>query len=154
MAGPAKVLEQAEGTLRQVIENLVDAQEGLQHIGDVIRDERVKRLLLTESLARAEFRGELENLLHQEGVRDVHVTGTPSGKLFKAWSGIKLKVGASEDSLLEVAEKEEQKVIDAYREALSRRLPRPILEVLGTQVQRIAASHRTIVKARESVRAA
>jgi uncharacterized protein (TIGR02284 family) len=154
MAGPEKLLEQAEGTLRQVIENLVDAQEGLQHVGDAVKDERVKRFLLSESLARADFRGQLENILHQEGVQDVHVTGTPSGKLFKAWSGIKVKAGASEDSLLEIAAKEEQNVIDAYHHALSRKLPRPILDVLGTQVQRIAASHRTIVKAQETVRAA
>jgi uncharacterized protein (TIGR02284 family) len=154
MAGPEKVLEQAEGTLRQVIENLVDAQEGLQHVGDSVKNEHVKRFLLAESLARADYRGQLENILHQGGVRDVHVTGTPSGKLFKAWAGIKLKAGASEDSLLEIAAKEEQNVIDAYHEALSRKLPRPILDILGTQVQRIAASHRTIVKARDTVRAA
>ncbi|KAA6461115.1 DUF2383 domain-containing protein [Acidobacteria bacterium AB60] len=154
MAGPEKMLEQAEGMLRQVIENLVDAQEGLQHIGDAVRDEHVKRFLLSESLARADFRGQLENILHQEGVRDVHVTGTPSGKLFNAWSGIKVKAGASEESLLEIAGKEEQKAIDAYHDALSRKLPRPILDILGAQVQRIAASHRVILKARQTVRAA
>src|SRR6266567_3337721 len=154
MGSPSKVLVQAEGTLRQVIENLVDAQEGLQKIGEAIKDEPLKRLLLAESLARAEFRGELENILHQEGVRDVHETGTATGTLLKAWSGEKLKLGVSDDKLLETAEKEEKLAIEAYHQALSKKLPRPILDVLGRQVRRVVVSHKTIAKARESVRAA
>lgn len=152
MESPKKVLVQTEGTLRQVIENLVDAQEGLQKIGEAVREEPVKQFLLAESLARAEFRGELENILHQEGVRDIHEAGTPAGKLLRAWSGLKLQVGASDNSLLEIAEKEERRAIEAYHEALSKKLPRPVEEVLGKQVQRVVASHKTIVKARESLR--
>lgn len=152
MESPKKVLVQIEGTLRQVIENLVDAQEGLQKIGEAARVEPVKLFLLAESLARAEFRGELENILHQEGVRDIHETGTPAGKLMRAWSGLKLQVGASDDSLLEIAEKEEQRAIEGYHEALSRKLPRPVEEVLAQQVQRVVASHKIIMKARESLR--
>jgi uncharacterized protein (TIGR02284 family) len=154
MESPKKVLVQTEGTLRRLIENLVDAQEGLQKIGEAVRDEPIKRFLLAESLARAEFRGELENILHQEGVRDIHETGTPAGKFLRAWSGLKLQVGASDDSLLEIAEKEEQRAIEAYHEALSRKLPRPIEEVLANQVQRVVASHKGIGKARESLRQA
>src|SRR5260370_31333548 len=108
MGSPSKVLVKAEGTLRQVIENLVDAQEGLQKMGGAIKQEPVKRFLLAESLERAEFRGELENILHQEGMRDLHETGTAAGKLLKAWSGVKVKLGAGEDGLLEIAEKEEK----------------------------------------------
>jgi uncharacterized protein (TIGR02284 family) len=154
MNSPKKVLVQTEGMLRQVIENLVDEQEGLQKIGEAVREEPIKLFLLAESLARAEFRGELENILHQEGVPDVHETGTPAGKFLRAWSGLKLQVGASDDSLLEIAEKEEQRAVEAYHEALSRKLPRPIEEVLANQVQRVVASHKSIVKARESLRQA
>jgi uncharacterized protein (TIGR02284 family) len=96
----------------------------------------------------------LENLLHQEGVRDMHETGTAAGKLLKAWSGLKLKLGAADDALLEIAEKEEQKAIEAYHQALSKKLPGPIKEELTTQVQRVVASHKFIAKARESHRAA
>ena len=152
MESPKTVRVQTEGTLRQVIENLVDAQEGLQKIGEGVREEPVKLFLLAESLVRAEFRGELENILHQEGVRDIHETGTPSGKLLRAWSGLKLQVGASDDSLLEIAQKEERRAIEAYHEALSRKLPKPVEEVLAGQVQRVVASQKIIAKARESLR--
>jgi uncharacterized protein (TIGR02284 family) len=151
MESPSELLVKTEGTLRQVIENLVDAQEGLQKVGQAIRNEPMKMFLLAESLARAEFRGELENILHQEGVRDVHETGTTSGQLLRAWSGLKLKAGASDDSLLEIAEKEERRAIEAYHEALKKKLPLPVEEVLATQVQRVVSSHKTILKARESL---
>ena len=154
MGNPSKLLVDAEGTVRQVIDNLRDAQEGLQKTGEAIKEEPVKLFLLAESLARAEFRGELENILIQEGVHDVHETGTATGKLLKAWSGVKLKLGAGDDSLLEIAEKEEQLAIEAYHQALSKKLPGPIKEVLETQVQRVVASHKFIVKARDILRPA
>ena len=154
MGNPSKLLVDAEGTVQQVIDNLRDAQEGLQKTGEAIKEEPVKLFLLAESLARAEFRGELENILIQEGVHDVHETGTAMGKLLKAWSGVKLKLGAGDDSLLEIAEKEEQLAIEAYHQALSKKLPRPIKEVLETQVQRVVASHKFIVKARDILRPA
>ena len=153
MNSPKKVLVQTEGMLRKVIENLVDEQDGLQRIGEAVR-EPIKRFLLAESLARAEFRGDLENILHQEGVPDIHETGTPAGKFLRAWSGLKLQVGASDDSLLEIAEKEEQRAIEAYHQALSRKLPRPIEALLANQVHRVVASHKSILKARESLRQA
>lgn len=152
MDSPKKILVQTETTLREVIDNLIDAQEGLKKIGEALKDESIKRVLLTESLARAEFRGELENILHQEGVRDIEEAGTATGKLLRAWSGLKLKAGASEDSLLEIAEKEEQRAIEAYHQALNRKLPRDVEEVLATHVQRIVASHKAIQKAREVLR--
>lgn len=130
----------------------MDAQDGLQQIAEAIREDPVKRFLLTESLARAEFRGELENILYHEGVPDVSESGTPAGKLLRAWSDIKLQVGTSDDELLDIAEREEQRAIEAYHDALSRKLPRPVEDVLAAQVQRVVASHRTIVKARERLR--
>jgi hypothetical protein len=55
MGNPSKLLVDAEGTVRQVIGNLRDAQEGLQKTGEAIKEEPVKLFLLAESLARAEF---------------------------------------------------------------------------------------------------
>lgn len=152
MESPKNILVQTEDTLRQVIDNLVDAQEGLKKVGEAIRDEPMKIFLLAESLARAEFRGELENILHQEGVRDIDESGTVPGKLLRSWSGLKVQMGGSDASLLDLAEKEERRAIEAYHEALNRKLPRVVEEVLGNQVRRVVASHNAILKARESIR--
>ena len=150
MSSPSKDLVEAEGTLRVVIENLIDAQEGLQKIGEEIKDERLKRFFLTESLKRAQFRGELENILHQEGVRDVHETGTAAGAFVRAWTGIKAKLGGGEDGLLQAAEEAEHSMIEAYNDGLSRDLPAPMRAVLAEQALWIVSSHNFIRTTRET----
>jgi hypothetical protein len=89
MPNPSNTLQELESTLRLVIETLVDGQEGLQKIGDDLKDEKLKRHFLAESLHRAQFRGDLEAILHQEGVHDVHEGGTASGAVQRAWAGLK-----------------------------------------------------------------
>ena len=79
MPNPSTTLQELESTLRLVIETLIDGQEGFQKIGDNLKDETLKRYFLAESLCRAQFRGELETVLHQEGVHDIHERGTASG---------------------------------------------------------------------------
>ena len=80
MGHPSEELQQAESTLRSVIEILIDGQEALRQIAEELKDDSIKRHLLAESLKRAEFRGEIETLLHQEGVHDVKESGTTAGK--------------------------------------------------------------------------
>ena len=71
VGNPSKDLLETEGALRTIIETLIDNQEGFWKIGEALEDETLKRYFLDESLKRAEFRGELENILHQEGVKDI-----------------------------------------------------------------------------------
>ena len=71
MANPSNTLHNLEVTLRSVIESLIDGQEGFQRIGDEFKDDTLKRYFLAESLRRAQFRGELESVLHHEGIHDV-----------------------------------------------------------------------------------
>jgi uncharacterized protein (TIGR02284 family) len=147
---PSKDLIEAEGTLRRVIENLIDAQEGLQRIGEDSKNETLRRYFLAESLKRAEFRGELENILHREGVRDLYETGTPAGALVRAWTGLKLKLGGGDHALLESAEEGERSALDAYADALQKDLPLPIREVLAGQAAHISKSHQYVTAARDS----
>ncbi len=150
MGSPSKDLKEAEGSLRVVIENLIDAQEGLQKIGEKIEDAPLKRFFLSESLKRAQFRGELENILHQEGVQDLKETGTAAGTFIRAWTELRTKLGAGEASLLEAAEEAEHTTSDAYETALHNDLPNPMKEVLVQQALWIVASHDAIRAARET----
>jgi len=81
MPNPSNALLETEETLRSIIQNLIDDQEGFQTIGNELKNELLKRYFLAESLQRAEFRGELENLLHQEGISDIKERGTVAGTL-------------------------------------------------------------------------
>ena len=150
MGHPSKDLIEAEGVLRTVIETLIDDQEGFQTIGEALEDAPLKNYFLAESLKRAGFRGELENILHREGVRDLHETGTPAGTFLRLFTGLKAALGAGPRALLQSAEEAEDAANDAYDDALDKFLPAPIREVLIRQAAHIKASHDRLKAARDA----
>lgn len=150
MANPSSTLQEVESTLRQVIQSLIDGQEGFQKIGDELKDETLKRFFLQESLNRAEFRGQLETVLHQEGVHDIDESGTASGAIHRAWAGLKAKLGGGDHTLLVTAEEAEDEAKAAYEHALGKELPLPVRQLLTTQSVHIQASHDLVKAARDS----
>jgi uncharacterized protein (TIGR02284 family) len=149
MSKPSATLQSVEDTLRSVIESLIDGQEGFQKIGDELKDEELKLYFLAESLTRAEFRGKLEAVLHQEGIADIHETGTVSGALRSTWGDLKAMLGASDHSLLATAEQGEDAANKAYEEALKKELPFPIRQMLSTQSAHVQSSHDFVRAARD-----
>src|ERR1700709_506670 len=93
--------------LLSVINTLLDSQKGFAEIGDHLKDETVKRYFLAESLKRAQFRGDLEEVLHQNGVHDINESGTAAGTLTRMWGDLKAKLGGGDHALLESAEQAE-----------------------------------------------
>ena len=104
MANPSKDLKETESTLRSVIQALIDGQEGFQKIGEQLKNETLKEYFLAESLTRAQFRGVLESILHQEGVHDINESGTPIGKVRRAWGDLKSALGGGDHTLIATAE--------------------------------------------------
>ena len=149
MPNPSSTLIELESTLRLVIQTLIDGQEGLQKTADNLKDETLKRYFLAESLRRAEFRGELEAVLHQEGVHDVHEGGTTSGAVHRAWAGLKATLGGGDHTLLVTAEEGEDDAKAAYEDALKKDLPFPVRQLLTTQAAHIATSHDYVKAARD-----
>jgi uncharacterized protein (TIGR02284 family) len=150
VGNPSKDLIETEGAVRTVIETLIDGQEGFRKIGEALQDETLKRHFLDESLKRAEFRGELENILHQEGVKDIHESGSAAGTFIRLFTGLKTVLGAGPHALLNTAEEAEDAAIQAYEDALKKFLPAPIREVLVRQAVHIEASHRYVKTARDA----
>ena len=141
---------EVESTLRSVIESLIDGQEGFQKIGEELKDPTLKRYFLEESLKRAEFRGNLETVLHQEGVHDVKESGTVSGSLHRTWGALKVKMGGGDHTLLETAEQGKDAAKKAYKDALDKQVPFPVRQLLTTQSAHIQASHDYVKAARDS----
>jgi uncharacterized protein (TIGR02284 family) len=137
MGSPFAPLIEAEDTLRILVEHLIDAQEGLQKIGEEIHTEPLKRFFLAESLKRAEFRGDLESILHREGERDLNIHGTSEGAFTRAWAELKHALGGGDHTLVATAEEAERAVVEAYAKALERDLPLPIRQTLATQATHI-----------------
>ena len=150
MGNPSKDLIETEGALRSVIETLIDDQEGFRKIGEALQDETLKRYFLDESLTRAESRGELENILHQEGVKDIHESGSAAGAFIRLFTGLKTALGAGTPSLLDAAEEAEDEAVQAYEDALGKFLPAPVREVLVRQAAHVQASHDYVKTAREA----
>jgi uncharacterized protein (TIGR02284 family) len=152
MSHPSEDLKETEAALRNVIDTLIDSQERLQEIGDKLDDETLKRYFLAESLKRARFRGDLENILHQEGVHDVKESGTASGTVRRAWADLKSKLGGGDHALLETAEDGEDAAKKAYEDAMKEYLPLPVRQMLAGQSAHIETSHDYIKTARDNHR--
>ena len=142
--------EEVEETLRSVIQSLIDGQEGFQKIGEHLKDETLRRYFAAESLKRAQFRGEIEEILHQEGVHDVKETGTIGGTIHRTWGDLKAHLGGGDHTLLETPEAGEDAAKKAYQEALEEELPLPIKQLLNTQYAHIQTSHDYVKAARDS----
>jgi len=150
MSHPSKTLKEVEATLINVIDTLIDGQEGFRKLGDELLDPDLKAYFLAESLQRAQFRGDLETVLHQEGVHDIKESGTANGTALRLWAELKSSLGGGDPTLLETAEQAEDEAKAAYEEALASELPLPIRELLATQAVHIAESHDYVKAARDS----
>jgi len=150
MSNQSATLIESEETLRSIIQVLIDGQEGFQTIGSELKDPTLKQYFLAESLQRAEFRGQLEEMLHQEGVRDVKESGTMSGTLHRVWGDLKVKLGGGDHALLVTAEQGEDAAKRVYREALEKDLPLPVREILSSQFAHIQTCHDYVRGERDS----
>ena len=132
MSSPSKDLKETKSTLLSVIQALIDGQDGFKKIGEQIKDETLKEYFLAESLTRAQFRGVLESILHQEGVHDVKESGTAAGTVRRAWADFKSALGGGDSSLLSAAEEGEDEAVEAYARANETYLPLPVRQVLAS----------------------
>ena len=149
MSNPSNTLREVELDIRNVIQSLIDGQEGLVRIGDELKDEALKIRFLAESLKRASFRGDLETVLHQEGVHDIKESGSVTGALHRTWGELKNKLGGGDHALLETAEQGEDAAKKAYADALARELPLPVRQLLTDQSIHIEDFHDFVKMARD-----
>lgn len=143
-----------ETTLRSLIRVLEDSQRGMAEIGERLRDQTLRRYFLMESLRRANFRAELENVLHRHGVADVQETGSAKGALYRAWAGLKTALGAGDEAMLATAERAEEEARDAYRDAMNAELPVPVRQMVVEQRTHILIAHDYLREQRAGLKAA
>lgn len=149
MSQPSHELQQAESAMQTVLESLVDSQDAFQQIGEKLKDDTLRRYFLAESLKRAEFRGEIESVLHREGVHDIKESGTAAGTVHRVWAELKSKLGGGDHTLLTSAEQGEDEISSAYERAMDSYLPLPVRQLLTTQAAHIKLSHDYVRAARD-----
>jgi uncharacterized protein (TIGR02284 family) len=139
--------------LNSLISTLLDSQKGFADIGEHLKDETLKRYFLAESLKRASFRGDLEEILHQNGVHDVKESGTTAGAIHRVWGDLKVKLGGGDHALLETAEQGEDEAKKAYADALEQDLPLPVRQLVAEQQAHVLASHDFVKSHRDALAA-
>jgi uncharacterized protein (TIGR02284 family) len=149
MPHKSEELEETETAISNVIQSLIDSQEALVEIGEKIENPTLKRYFLAESLKRAQFRGELETVLNEEGVSDLRETGTVAGMMRRVWAGLKSRLGGTDQTLLATAAEEEGAAKEIYSSAMKGNLPLPIRQLLVTQAAHIEMSHDFVKAARD-----
>jgi uncharacterized protein (TIGR02284 family) len=136
--------------LNSLISTLLDSQKGFADVGEHLKDEPLKRYFLAESLKRASFRGDLEEVLHQNGVHDIRESGTTTGALHRAWGDLKAKLGGGDHTLLQTAEQGEDRAKEAYADALKQDLPLPVRQLIADQQAHVLSSHDYVRNHRDS----
>ena len=139
--------------LNELISTLLDSQKGFADIGEHLKDETLKRYFLAESLKRASFRGDLEEVLHQNGVHDIKESGTTIGTLQRTWGDIKARLGGGDHTLLETAEQGEDEAKKAYADALDQELPLPVRQLVAEQQAHVLAAHDFVRSHRDALAA-
>jgi uncharacterized protein (TIGR02284 family) len=137
--------------LNSLISTLLDSQKGFADIGEHLKDETLKRYFLAESLKRASFRGDLEEILHQSGVHDIKESGTTTGAIHRVWGDLKAKLGGGDHTLLETAEQGEDEAKKAYADALEQDLPLPVRQLVADQQAHVLTSHDYVKSHRDAL---
>jgi uncharacterized protein (TIGR02284 family) len=133
MSNPSATLQVVEETLQSLIKCLIDGQKGFQKMAEQLNDPTLKHYFNEESLQLAEFRGDLETVLHHEGVHDINESGTMNGSLHRVWGDLKAILGGGDQSLLATATQDGDAALKVYTEALEKILPLPVRQLLSTQ---------------------
>jgi len=138
--------------LNELISSLLDSQKGFADIGEHLKDDTLKRYFLAESLKRASFRGDLEEVLHQNGVHDIKESGTATGTMHRVWGDLKAKLGGGDHTLLETAEQGEDAAKKAYADVLDQPdLPLPVRQLIAEQQAHILTSHDFVKSHRDAL---
>jgi uncharacterized protein (TIGR02284 family) len=137
--------------LNSLIRALLDSQKGFADIGEHLKDDTLKRYFLAESLKRAHFRGDLEEILHQNGVHDIKESGTTAGTLHRVWGDLKAKLGGGDHTLLETAEQGEDEAKKAYADALNQDLSLPVRQLIADQQAHVLISHDYVKSHRDAL---
>jgi uncharacterized protein (TIGR02284 family) len=153
MATDAGRQHEMQLALNSLINILLDSQKGFADIGEHLKDETLKRYFLAESLKRASFRGDLEEVLHQNGVHDIKESGTTAGAIHRVWGDLKAKLGGGDHALLETAEQGEDTAKKAYTDALDQDLPLPVRQMVAEQQAHVLTSHDFIRSHRDALAA-
>jgi uncharacterized protein (TIGR02284 family) len=146
--------ENVRDVIQDLIETSRDGQSGYRDAAEHIKDAEIRSFCLEQSLERARFAGELEDLLREFGESDPDRTGSVAGALRRKWIDTKVALGGGDHTILESVEQGEDSAKKAYEKALSASLPANVLEVVRRQAESVRAAHDLVKMGRDRLKKA
>jgi uncharacterized protein (TIGR02284 family) len=141
-------------TLQELIATCRDGQNGFRDAAGHTKDAKIRSFLLEQSLERARFAGELEDLIREFGESNPDRTGSVAGTLHRKWFDTKAALGVGDHSILESAEQGEDSAKKTYEKALRASLPANVLEVVRRQAESVRAAHDQVKLLRDRLKRA
>jgi uncharacterized protein (TIGR02284 family) len=136
--------------LNGLIETAKDGQQGFQEAADGVERSDLKSLFYEFSQQRAQFAGDLQNLVRSLG-GDPENSGSIGGAIHRGWINIKSAVtGSDEQAVLNEAERGEDIAKSEYKSALDKNLPANIRETIQNQYGSVQAAHDRVKALRDS----
>lgn len=137
-------------TLNGLIETCKDGQEGFKEAAEGVERSDLKSLFYEFSQQRAQFAGELQQLVQGLG-GDPGNSGSMAGALHRGWINIKSAVmGKDEAAVLNECERGEDSAKNAYKSALEEALPANVLETVQTHYTAIQSAHDRVKALRDA----
>jgi len=135
--------------LQKLIETDRNAQEGFRTAAEHVKNAELKQFFNLQSLERAQFAGELENIVQRLGKHDPDRTPGVGGKLHSAWMDIKSALGGGDHAILSSVEAGEDAAKKEYENAIKSELPVDIREVVARQSAKVISTHDRVRELRD-----
>ena len=133
--------DDARDVIQELIETSRDGQNGYRDAAEHIKDSEIRSFFQEQSLERARFAGELEDLIRDFGESNPDRSGSVAGTLHRKWIDTKVALGGGDHTILESVEQGEDSAKKAYEKALSAALPATVLEVVRREAESVRAAH-------------
>jgi uncharacterized protein (TIGR02284 family) len=148
------ITKDVTSTINDLIECSKDGEYGFRASAEQIKNPSIKELFLRRAGDCQSAVAELQGLVVQAGEKPED-SGTAMGAIHRGWVATKGKLtGYSDLSVLEEAERGEDKAMETYREALRQELPQSVRSVVERQFEGVKRNHAEVRSLRDQARAA
>jgi uncharacterized protein (TIGR02284 family) len=137
-------------TLNSLIELNRDGQKGFQEASDKIESPQIKEFCSKQSLARAQFVGELQPQVRSLG-GEPEKTGSVAAAVHRGWIDLTSTLGGGDHAILVATETGEDYAVGEYKKALDETLPAPVRKIVDRQFQSVKRAHDKVKSMRDSL---
>jgi len=135
------VPEETIKALNRLVQRCIDTRENYEQAADTVETDRFKKLFTEFSEQRNQFATQLSNLILQYNGKPEEF-GTDTGSMRRGWENIRAVLSpATEESVLDTLEADEDKTKAVYKEVLDTPLPDKARQIAERQYQELRRVH-------------